>query len=199
MTDTSAGLLSGQRSANAAALERELAWFEEVLHARIGLYFGQPCPHASVEQVTPPDLANDESAYAAVVRECGMGFAERIVLMLALIPHIRPQVLDVLFMRNTNLERDFTEFGGWKGRIHGGFLPTCETVFFVLAGTDLARRFEVQSLFGPDHFFQHRGVLRLVCDAPGEPSSTAALAISAGYLQRLTMGGAAPARRTPPP
>ena len=78
-----------------------------------------------------------------------MGFDERIVLILAMMPHIRPQVLDTFFIRNKNFDRAFTEFGGWKAKTHEGFLPTCETAAFVLAGNHLRKRFEIARLFEP--------------------------------------------------
>jgi hypothetical protein len=173
---------------NAAALERELAWFDEVLQARISLHFEQPCTHASAEQVAPPDLSQDRSEYAQLVRAMGLGWRERLLVVLALVPHLRPQALDMLFLRNRNLDRGFTEFGGWKGRTHGGFLPTCETAAFLVAGTDLAKRFAALKLFEAAHPLQRRGVLRVEHDSPGEPLLASALSISPEYLHRLTTG-----------
>ena len=112
---------------NAGTLDRELEWFDAVLQARICLHFKQPCEHADVREISAPELAGDTSPYGQLVSENRMGFAERIVLVLALLPHLRPALLDTLFVRNKNFDRGFTEFGGWKGRAHGGFLPTCET------------------------------------------------------------------------
>ncbi|MGE4560794.1 MAG: ATP-binding protein, partial [Desulfobulbus sp.] len=106
--------------ANAETLERELAWFGQVLEARIALYFRQEDAREEVSAIAPPGLEDDPSEYACLVRDHGMGFEERIVLILALIPHIRPQALDTLFLRNTTLDRGFAEFGGWKGVSHGG-------------------------------------------------------------------------------
>ena len=174
-------------AACAAALELELAWFDRVLQARISLHFGQPSEHAHVRDITPPQLPPD-SEYARLVQQGKLGFDERAVLMLALLPHARPQALDTLFVRNRNLDRGYTEFGGWKGRAHGGFLPTCETAVFVLAGEDLAQRFVALRLFGEDHFFYRRGILRTEQDAPGEPSLSAALQISPEYRDLLTLG-----------
>lgn len=62
-------------------------------------------------------------------------FDERMVVMLALMPHVCPQILDI-FCTNKNFDRQYTEFGGWKGLSHGGFLPTGETASFILAGED---------------------------------------------------------------
>ena len=95
--------------------------------------------------------------------------------MLALVPHLRPQALDLLFVRNKNLDRGFTEFGGCKGRTHGGFLPTAETAAFVLAGDDLARRLAVFRLFDEDAVLRRSGLIRIETEATGEPALAAAL------------------------
>ncbi len=174
--------------ANAATLERELAWFAEVLQARISLHFGQPCKHTGVEEIAAPSLAVDNSEYAQLVRQCSMGFDERIVLLLAMIPHVRPEALDTLFVRNVNFDRGFTEFGGWKGKTHGGFLPTCETAAFVLAGSDLVKRLAVFQLFEDTHFFRRRGILRLEYAEPGEPLFSSALIMTSDFLHLLTSG-----------
>lgn len=175
-------------AANARALERELAWFEQVLQARISLHFGQPCAHASVAEITPPDLAADSSDYAQLLRECRLNTDERLVLLLALVPHVRPQLLDLLFVRNQNFDRGFTEFGGSKGKAHGGFLPTCETAAFVVAGDDLRRRFELMQLFDEAHALRRLGILRIEHDAPGEPFLSGSLVMTSEYLDRLTTG-----------
>ena len=52
-------------------------------------------------------------------------------------------MLDVFFTQNKETQRGFAEFGGLQGKAHSGFLPTVETVLFVLAGQDLNKRFEM--------------------------------------------------------
>jgi AAA+ superfamily predicted ATPase len=173
-------------TADAAALERETDWFNRVLHARFTHYFSEPGTPFDFE--LPPDLADDPSEYAHVVREYGMGRDERLVLMLALLPHIRPQALDLFFTQNKLQGQRFTEFGGWRGKTHEGFLPTCETAAFVLAGDDLARRFDVLALFDDDHWFVRSRMLRLERAASGEPRLGAMLSLGPEYLQRFTTG-----------
>lgn len=176
------------RRANALCLEREIAWFNQVLEARIAHYFEQKSEADPVTAIAAPDLSSDSSEYARVVREYHMGVDERIVFILALIPHVRPQLLDTLFIRNKNLDRGFSEFGGWKGSGHSGFLPTCETAAFILAGNDLERRFEMMSLFDSDHPFIRFSILRLVRQHEDEPVFGSALLLSSEYLSRCTTG-----------
>jgi hypothetical protein len=172
--------------ANAAALGREIAWFSHVLEARFTHYFGQPGTPFVIAEA--PDLAGDTSDYAQTVRECAMNRDERLVIMLAMMPHLRPQALDLFFVHNKLQGQRFTEFGGWKGKTHEGFLPTCETAAFLLAGDDLARRFEVMGMFDDTHFFARRRLLRLEHAAAGEPLFGAMLIMMADYLQRFTTG-----------
>lgn len=175
--------------ANALCLEREVDWFSTVLETSLSLYFKQETEHQDIYAIPFPDLKlHGESEYARLVRACGLGVDERIVLMLALVPHIRPQALDAFFMRNTNLDRGFTEVGGWRGKSHSGFLPTCETAAFIVAGRDLQKRFEMIRLFEQDHLFAKKGILRVEHQAGGEPFFSGALLISTEYLNRLTSG-----------
>lgn len=174
---------------NAAALQRELDWLEAVLQARLAAHFGQAEGDGGPVDLPPPALDNDTSGLARLVRQHGLGPAERLVLALALAPHLRPQALDLLFVRNKNLDRGFTEFGGCKGRSHGGFLPTCETAAFLLAGTGLEARIGAARLFEPGQVLRRDGLLRIEHDAPGEPSFSAALVLSAETLARVTVGG----------
>ncbi len=173
---------------NAVTLEREIDWFSRVLETVIKLYFEQGSDHDDVREVTPPELSQDTSEYARLVKQHVMSFDERLIFILATIPHIRPQLLDLLFIRNKNLDRGYAEFGGWQGKYHGGFLPTGETAAFILAGQNLARRFEVIRLFESDHFFSSSAILQIERQSEDEPFLSGALILSADTLSRCTSG-----------
>jgi hypothetical protein len=172
-------------NANAHDVERDLDWFVEVIDARLQSYFRAAELAVAPTDIPPPPLGH--SRYADCVRELGLAPAERLVLLLALIPHVRPQLLDVLLSRNDVTERGYTEFGGVRGNTHGGFLPTGETAIFLLAGDDLATRFAVSRFFDGEHVFAQHNVLHLAA-APGEPPLSGTLMISDEYLTRCTLG-----------
>ena len=171
-----------------AMLARELDWLDRVLQARLCLHFGQPCDVDDVRRIAAPTVQGD-GPYARLLSAPEWGFDERLLLTLALAPHVRPQLLDTLFVRNRNLDRGYAEFGGWKGRTHGGFLPTCETAAFLLAGEDLGRRFAACRLFDDGHWLQQRGILRFEHDGQGEPALSAALLLQDEFRKQLTTGG----------
>jgi hypothetical protein len=173
---------------NARDLERELEWFAQVLDARLKLYFGKPCSVTSVLAIEPPDLQESDSPYGCFVCHYQWSIAERIVVLLALIPLIRPQLLDVLWSKNEATERGFTEFGGVHGATHGGFIPTGETAAFILAGDELAARFELTRLFEGDHIFARHNILHLSSVNPSESLLSGAITISREHRQLFTSG-----------
>jgi hypothetical protein len=175
---------------NARDLEHELAWFARVLDSRFKRYFGQPADAPDVCEISPPDLSASESPYARFVQHYDLTFAERTALILSLVPHIRPQLLDVFFAKNQTFDRPFTEFGGLYHAPGGAFVPTGTTLAFVLAGNDLARRFALQTLFDRAHFFARHNVLRLDPTSPDEPRLHAPLQLSEEYVSYFTSGQA---------
>ena len=169
-------------------LENEVAWFSRVLDVRIRLYFEQECEVASIFEIAPPLLDGDDSEYATLIKENGFSFDERLIMILALIPQLRPQALDTLLINNATTGRGYAEFGGWKGTIHGGFLPTCETAAFLLAGDDIYKRIEVMRYFDESHLFVSHGLLSLDDHAAQESVLSCRLSASVETINRCTTG-----------
>ncbi|HRI15471.1 MAG TPA: ATP-binding protein [Verrucomicrobiota bacterium] len=178
--------MSAALQQNAYDLEQELVWFARVLDARFKLYFGQETEVRDVIDLKPPELRESSSAYAQFVRHYQMSFGERVAMALGLTPHLRPQLLDVFHTKNSLFDRRFTEFGGVRDA-NGDFVPTGETLAFILAANDLERRFALTTLFERDHFFARHNILRLL-PAGDEPLLKAPLGLSEEHLSLLTLG-----------
>ena len=173
---------------NANVLTRELLWFSEVIDTRMKLYFGKECKYDSVFGITPPLHLESETPYVRFLHYYKLNPAERVVLMLALAPHVCPQLLDNFWTKNTATDRGFTEFGGLKGTTHGGFLPTAETALFLLAGNDLKNRFAFTYLFEGNHFFSAHEILKLVPVGNGEPVLSGGLQLAREFIDQFTTG-----------
>lgn len=165
-------------------MREHVEWFSQVLTAAIQLYFRQECRPESIEEVQPPS----DGWLEQVTGQPDIRFEERVVVMLALMPHVRPQALDIFFVQNRDFDRQYTEFGGWKGLSHGGFLPTGETASFIIAGDDTERRGNVLRLFGREHWFYRKDILRLEGAGEGEPLLSGQLRVSDGFLSRVLLG-----------
>ena len=173
---------------NANTIEQELDWFQKIILLRGKITFEQSVSEKEMEHMSPPSVKIDNSPYALLIKNYSMDFAERLVLILSLIPHVKPSLLDLLHMKNELYDIPFTEFGGVKYEKHKGYLPTGETAIFLLAGNNLKKRFELIRLFKSDHFFQRDGILLLEGFAPNEPLLNGLLTISKEYLSLCTTG-----------
>ena len=179
---------NGADSPHAQALDLELDWLVKVLNLRLEQHFQQRAE--GLEAAPPPPVLPAGSELARWVDEIPLDVPERLLLALALAPHLRPAALDLLFMRNQNLDRGFTEFGGIKSQAHGGFLPTGETAAFLIAGDRLTWRMRLLDCFDPHHALVRRGLLRLETPPANEPRLAGALLPSNEALQRLGTGHA---------
>lgn len=177
-----------ERQENALALEREITWFNQVMHARFRNHFESEKQSDRVEDISPPDLRNNSSAYARIVNELDFKSDERIILILAMLPHIRPQALNLFFIHQKDSGRCYAEFGGWKGKNHAGFLPTCETAIFLLAGEDLERRFAVAHLFEAESVLSKKRLIKIDDATNGEPFLASLLNITTECLNLFTTG-----------
>ncbi len=170
---------------NAEALDKELQWFSDIVKQRIEK---NQLSIDEQEMPDPPELDPDNSIYANFIIHYQMSTEERLVVMLALLPYIRPQLLDAFFKIDEKLNRGNTEFGGLQGKMHGGFLPTGETAMFLIAGNDFFSRFEYQRFFEREHYFSRHNLVKLEVAPAGEPPLSGALTISDELVDYLTRG-----------
>ncbi len=173
---------------NAQHLETELAWFGQVLEARFNLYFGRDTPVAEIFEVAPPEYNENDSIYSSFIKHYQLSFAERLVLLLALAPHMKPELLDTFFIKNSTYDRGFSEFGGVRGESHGGFLPTGETAMFLLAGGNLEARFSLHHIFEAEHFFAAHQILKLEATSNDEPFLAGILKASREFIDYFSTG-----------
>src|SRR4051794_23560118 len=178
-----------RHSHNSDFIHAEASWLERSLAGRMTAHAeGTEYDDASMLHHAPP-LPPPGAAYGDVVREAELGHAERLVLMLALLPHIRPESLDALLLRSEALQRRFTEFGGRAGAEQTGFLPTQQTALFLLAGGDLAARLHHMRLFRPDAPLYARHILTAVPHVSDDVRVDIPLRLDPDCLERLLTGG----------
>nr|DAF55607.1 MAG TPA: ATPase [Myoviridae sp. ctVeR24] len=164
-------------------LHTHIDWFNQMLTVAIQIYFRQGCEYSSIEKVIPPD----DRWLEDITNRQEITFSERVIIMLALMPHICPQALDIFFVQNKDFDRQYTEFGGWKGLSHGGFLPTGETASFILAGEDIEKKKTVIRMFQRDHWFYTQNILRLEGAGEGEPFLSGQLRPTDEFLSHVLL------------
>jgi adenylate kinase family enzyme len=89
-----------------------------------------------------------------------------------------------LFYRNKDYDRPYTEFGGWNGTSHNGFLPTGQTAIFLLTQLN-ENPLAIPYLFGKDHWFYKNNILHIEGQGEGEPFLSGRLVVSDEVLAKM--------------
>lgn len=166
-------------------LSLEINWFENVLELSLSQYFQDTENLQAIWNIPTPELQND-SAYASYISEHKLTFFERFVLILSLIPKLKPQALDLLLVKNNNLGGEYTEFGRFKNSPRNGFIPTLETALFLLTHTKLEARLQFLEKMDKNHAFFSLDVL--ILDPETDSILDQRLAMSTEYEQFFLHG-----------
>jgi hypothetical protein len=180
---------------NGGLIEAEIAWFARLLDLRFRIHGGEVEEDDILAREPAPTLAKSGMPYADAVRTAELGAAERLVLILAILPHLRPQALDSFLIPNSQSARPFTEFGGVSGA-QSGFRPTRETALFLLAGESMEMRLKYMPMFAPDGRLHASRILDHPHE-PGEAGPWMPLIVNPSWLGRLTTGAKSPPRFGP--
>lgn len=167
----------------------EIDWLSAVILKRLETYFNkEKCTLPDLlKACPPPKLPAKGSSFADFVQQNSLDAAERLVLLLGIVPHVKPELLDVLLLRNQNLDRRFTEFGGVV-LPDLGFLPTVQTALYLLGGDRVEDRLEYVGLFTPDSVLLVQNVLHLTPVARRETYFSARLQLTENYLSYFLTG-----------
>ncbi|MFA0961863.1 ATP-binding protein [Roseivirga sp. BDSF3-8] len=165
-------------------LALELDWLAEAVRARIDAYL----TNQEAELPEAPVMPENGSAYENIVKTLNLTEEQRLVLALALAPHLQPEVLDMLRLTPSGTTRPYTIFGGLVGKSHGGVLPTGETALFLLAGADTTRRIAYLDFFNITNPLFSSALIQFTESEAGEPELSGQLFISNEALRMVRTG-----------
>lgn len=181
---------------NEAELKKDifvgLDYLKRLLKYRISTHF-----QATEEELLWPEMPDfrrsQTTVFTTFLEQGELDQAELVVVLCALASEVDPSFFDTIIKESIPSGGDFPELGGIRGKQFRGFLPTGETVLFLLAGRDMAYRLELQNLFSSNHFFVQQRIIWLDDPPAHEPRMSGRLCINPEYIDLLTLG------YTPPP
>ncbi len=143
-------------------LQEDIAWLQTVIDTGIALYFKNETNYTSIREIPLPEVEEeDASGYAQILRNKTLVFEERLLLIMALARYIKPQILDLFLLKNNAIDNQFSEFGGIKDDKQHGFIPTLETVCFLLGGAeDIQIRMQFMKSVYESNILYKEGVLK---------------------------------------
>ncbi len=169
-----------------ANLSTSITYLRNLLRARLSEYAGQG---SSVPAPSLPVLKDEDTPFTRFVKHRRLSANEFVALITGLAAHIQPFMFDQAVQEVLPQGGELPEMGGVKGTNHRGFLPTGETVYFLMGSTnDQNRRLGIQGMFGSGHFFSKERILYLEEMKAGEPASSGRLILDPEYVELFTLG-----------
>jgi DNA polymerase III delta prime subunit len=172
---------------NYEAIRQYMQMLDEYIRQQLEKYF-QPPVKRSAEVIQLVEIKSPSAAISKFIKQNKLSKQELLVLLMALMPHFKPDFFDESVQKMLPASGDFPEIGGVRGKNFRGFLPTGETALFFLSGMNLEKRMHYQSIFSNEHPFAKQAVLWLEDVPPGEPAMSGRIILSAEYLELFTTG-----------
>jgi AAA+ superfamily predicted ATPase len=175
-----------------SALERMLQYLETVIRWRMALYFENSLTAAEKLPVPPPDWLPSGASITQFIELHQFTLEEQLTVLIALAPHLQPDFFDQAITAKLPEPGDYPQIGGWRGKAHRGFLPSGETMLFILGGDDLGDRLRLQKMLSPDHPFAQKQILQVHPPEAGEPMMSGRLTIAQDYVDLFLQGHTLP-------
>ncbi|NQZ63568.1 ATP-binding protein [Crocosphaera sp.] len=184
-------------------MEQDFAWLEACIEYRIQAFLNTEDNDTAnvLNEPKAPSLDPEENNYyCQFIRQHTLSEQERLIVLIALAPEIKPQIFDDFLIKNTHTGNGFSEFGGYQLGSFSGFIPDMRTALFILAGDDLIEQVKLHPLFDRDTRLLSQNILidHAGQDGPKthqklQPSETTLAMILSGK-QAVDLGANFPAR-----
>lgn len=168
---------------NNHSLPVEMTFLHQLVQYRIALLQG-----IAQEEPLFPQPASWELDLKAFAKQHRLTAEEIILLWIALAPHIKAALFDEAIMDIMKDPTDLPVMGGVRGKNSRIFIPTGDTVLFLLAGENYPHRFRLLQLFDAAHLFAQQRILWLEEVPAGEPVTSGKLILSQEYVELFTTG-----------
>lgn len=111
-----------------------------------------------------------------------------LLLVLALVPHLKPDFLSSIIAEYLPNGGELPEFGGIKTKNHRGILPTGETAQFLIAGNDLDDRISFYNYLHNQSFLYQKRIIKIETIPYGEPKLSGLLILEDEYIEKFITG-----------
>ena len=165
-----------------AVLESGLILLGELIEARVRQHTTDGCDTKKLKS-----LRRNLSALP-LLDDRELPYAETVILLLAIAPNVRPDLLDNAFMGSLENAGDYPEIGGVRGKHFRGFLPTVQTALFLLNSDSLSNSIEHLGIFSDEHFFALEDLISVRRQDSREPVFCGQLEVNEDFLALLTTG-----------
>lgn len=173
---------------NLSALYQEMEWLDLVIRQVICSYLKQEGHEQHWLDIPTPPITEGTSLYADLLLEWELNTFERLALALAMAPLLKPDTLDIFFGLNTMIDRPFTEFGGVSDKAFSGFIPTGQTLNFLISANNPEWRTHSMAILSHKHKLMAEQITQLQSVESGVPEWAGVYQLSDNWLHYLITG-----------
>lgn len=124
---------------NARMIREEIGWLDKLLTARLSELNDPEANSLSFRDFGPSAFSMAPSSYQNFLQELSLNDTERLLLIAALVPHIAPEIFtEKTQNEEAPLKIKYHELGGYFDVTFTNFVPTLQTVVFLLGGADMS-------------------------------------------------------------
>jgi SpoVK/Ycf46/Vps4 family AAA+-type ATPase len=168
-------------------LHKEMDWLQKVIDQVICSYLLQEGHENHWMDIPLPEI-DDENTFYQKLKEWDLNQYERLCLALIIAPQIKPEILDIFFSKNAMYDRGFTEFGGVINKSHSGFIPTGQTLSFLITAVNPELRLEVLNVLSAGNILSKEQVLILETTESNTPALNNTLSLNERWLHYFITG-----------
>jgi hypothetical protein len=132
-------------------------------------------------------LAEDLDFYY-LTKDLDLTWEDKLLIILSVAPCLRPQVLDPLKLKPIDGDARHTIVGGYVDASCIAFLPTLDTLIFLLAGSDINLRAQYLIHFSNNHVLFKNGFISIHRNSNLMPYTSAVLKASEDIIHLLLTG-----------
>lgn len=160
----------------------EQNWLISCIRTRIAICKGEASNDSGfLERHPRSSILSSHDEYGRLIRKHNFNNEERLLLALALCNHCDPRTLNC-FMESPQLQMMSRILKSENGL---SILPTAETFFFLVAGTNYSEYIHLHRYFNTDHPFYKESILDLADAAAGVSKFDGALSVPVAYRDLL--------------
>jgi hypothetical protein len=140
--------------------------------------------------VDPASLAEALGGKAIFIRFTSgklmrIGDDPAVIIAAAVSPHLQPHLFDEAISRSLSSPADYPCIGGYRGKDSRLFIPTGETVMFLLGAKSIRQRMQILECFSEESELTKMRLVSLDPVPKGEPVTSGGLVLGDGVLEDL--------------
>ena len=172
---------------NSKSIELEFAWLKEIIMLRLNDYFKNDS-NSELKLPGAPDITQIDSKYSRWIIENQLSELDRVIIISSLANIYFPEIFDNFLIKNKGLNKRFTEFGGKIDSDNSRFIPSLETISFILFGKSYDSTFKFQSILESDHILNKISAIRFHNNVNDSSLLSKTFSLNESVLQLITVG-----------